>query len=105
MGLADHEIGHLLICLYFIQVFADQLVAALLLIDKVQPATRNPHFLAQNPLQAVAVLHEHLLVMRLALDGIPRADAACHLLEDLELHPQLGVLHDEIVGLEEGNVL
>lgn len=63
MGLADHEVGHLFICLYFIQMLADQLVTALLLINKVQSATRYPHFFAQDPFQAVSVLHEHLLVM------------------------------------------
>ena len=63
MWLADHEVGHLLVCLYFIEMVTDQPVTALLLINKVQSATQYPRFLPQDPFQTVFILHEHLLMV------------------------------------------
>lgn len=85
----DHEIRQFLARLDLAQMLLHQ--SALLLVIEVLrcSAFRVSACKLDDALQFVPVAHEHLLVVRLALDGISGADEVGHSLEDLEFCPEL----------------
>lgn len=99
----DHEVGQLLVGLDLVKVLAD--VAGLLLSIEVLRRLSAGLIALDDALQAVLVLHQHLLMVGLALDGVPRTHEPRHLLEDLQLVPQLGVFHYQEMRPQEGDVL
>lgn len=101
----DHEIRQILVRFDLAQVFLHQPVLLLAVEVLRRSAFRICACQLDDALQFVPVAHEHLLVVRFALNGVSGADEAGHPLEDLEFRPQLRVLHDEIIVAEEGDVL
>lgn len=101
----DHEIWQFLAGFDLAQVFLHQSVLLLAVEVLRRSAFRICACQLDDALQFVAVAHEHLLVVRFALDGVSGADEAGHPLEDLEFRPQLRVLHYQIIVAKEGHVL
>ena len=101
----DHEIRQFLAGFDLAQVFLHRSVLLLAVEVLRRSAFGIGACQLDDALQFVIVAHQHLLVVRFALNGVPGADEAGHPLEDLEFRPQLRVLHYQIIVAQEGHVL
>lgn len=96
----------MLVGLDFIEVLAHQVARLLLSIEVFRHLRPGLRLLAlYYALEAVIVLHEHLLMMGFALDGVPGSHESRHLFEDLELVAKFRVFHDEKVRPKKRDVL
>lgn len=83
----DHKVWQVLSCLNLIEMVLYDMIVLLDAVDILRDGFCNFGLMVfDNSLELIIILHEHLLVVRFALNGVSGFNKGGHLLEDLKFY-------------------